>query len=40
MLKEDVEARFVVDDDGAESMVLEDWCCGVRGAGGSNGRLH
>ena len=25
-LKEDVEARFVVDDDGAESMVLENWC--------------
>jgi hypothetical protein len=26
MLKEDVDARFVVVEEGAESMVLENWC--------------
>ena len=38
--KEDVDARFVVVEDGAESMALENWYCGVRGAGASSGRLH
>lgn len=32
-MKEDVDARFVVAEDEAESMGLENWCSGVRGAG-------
>jgi hypothetical protein len=38
-LSEDVDARLVVVDDGAESVIFEDWCLGVNGALGT-GRLH